>query len=261
VLSRLGYPLLASLAAAALGLAACGGDGADAPGPVAAAGPPAHAAGKESPREPRTLDISHPKGAFPVVWVRSGARVPVRTEPGGGKVVYVAKRQTEWESPTVFSVVKRTGDWAGISTPEVRNGQLGWVRLDPRRLKASWTKTSVDIDLSQRAAVLREDGEVVRSFPVTVGAPGYDTPTGRFAVTDTFRGSLNEAAYGCCALALSATQPSVPSGWFGGNRIAIHGTFGPLGVAASHGCVRAANKVASFLVNRVGLGTPVFIRA
>ena len=48
--------------------------------------------------------------------------------------------------------------------------------------------------------------------------------SGRFAVTDTFRGELNEAAYGCCALALSATQPSLPSGWFGGNRIAIHGT-------------------------------------
>jgi lipoprotein-anchoring transpeptidase ErfK/SrfK len=101
----------------------------------------------------------------------------------------------------------------------------------------------------------------VRSFAVTIGAPGVETPTGRFAVTDSFRGELDPAAYGCCALALSATQPHLPSGWLGGNRIAIHGTSGPLGVAASHGCVRAADEDVSALVARVPLGTPVFIRS
>lgn len=251
--------LLASLAVAGVLVTACDGDGDEPATSVAAS--QADAGGGAEPAEPKRLVLTRPKGAYPIVWVRSGAEVPVHSEPGGGKVVYVAERQTEWKSPTVFSVVKQAGEWAGVSTPEVRNGQLGWVRLDPDRLKASWTKTEIEIDLSQRAAVLREDGEVVRSFSVTVGAPGHDTPTGRYAVTDTFRGELNESAYGCCALALSATQPNVPSGWFGGNRIAIHGTFGPLGIAASNGCVRAANDVASLLVERVGLGTPVFIRA
>ncbi len=243
-----------------MSLASCGGDDGDDPATVASSEAVATEADTR-PEKPERLSLDRPKGAHSVVWVRSGEEIPVHSQPGGGDVVYVAKRQTEWKSPTVFSVVKQVGEWAGISTPEVRNGALGWVKLDPERLKASWTKTQVEIDLSQRAAVLREDGDVVRSFQVTVGAPGHDTPTGRFAVTDTFRGELNEAAYGCCALALSATQPNIPSGWFGGNRIAIHGTFGPLGLAASNGCVRAANDVASLLVKRVGLGTPVFIRA
>jgi lipoprotein-anchoring transpeptidase ErfK/SrfK len=62
-------------------------------------------------------------------------------------------------------------------------------------------------------------------------------------------------------VALSATQPHIPSGWLGGNRIAIHGTTGPLGVAASHGCVRAANPDVSMLVDRLPLGSPVFIHS
>ena len=96
-------------------------------------------------------------------------------------------------------------------------------------------------------------------FPVTVGAPASPTPTGRFAVTDTFTG-LRSSAYGCCALALSATQPSLPSGWLGGDRIAIHGTSGPLGEALSHGCVRAADADVRRLIREVPLGVPVVIR-
>jgi lipoprotein-anchoring transpeptidase ErfK/SrfK len=89
--------------------------------------------------------------------------------------------------------------------------------------------------------------------------PEAPTPTGRFAVTDTFRGDLNPA-YGCCAVALTARQTRLPSGWLGGDRIAIHGTSGPLGAAISHGCVRAADADVSELVDRLPPGTPVTIR-
>jgi len=147
-----------------------------------------------------------------------------------------------------------------VTTPTLPNNQLGWIRLDPKRLRAGWTKLSIVVDLSARRAELRRAKKPVRSFAVTIGMPGSETPTGRFAVTDTFRGDLHPA-YGCCAVALSATQPNLPSGWLGGRRIAIHGTSGPLGIAASHGCVRAADAEVSKLVSRVPLGTPVFIRS
>ena len=266
---------------AALAIAACGEDGspesepaaatpgesppehAEAPAPPADGAAPSAGAQAESSGGPKprpVLPLPAPKGAHPVVWVRAHAKVPVRSRPGGGEVVQVAGRRTRWGSLTVFSVVKRRGEWAGVTTHKVPNGELGWIRLDPSRLRSGWTPVEVHVDLSERRATLIEEGKVVRSFPVTIGAPGSPTPTGRFAVTDTFRGNLNKS-YGCCALALSATQPSVPSGWFGGNRIAIHGTTGPLGVAASHGCVRARDRDVSMLVNRAGLGTPVFIRA
>ena len=229
--------------------------------PAPAAPAPADRVESPTVSAPPAIRLDVPRNAYPLIWVRHGKRVDVRTQPGGGTVAKQVGRRTDFGSPTVFGVIKEVNGWAGVTTPYLPNGQLGWVRLDPRQVKAGWTKRSVVVDLSERRAVLRVDGKVVRSFAVTIGAPGVDTPTGRFAVTDTFRGELDPAAYGCCAVALSATQPHIPSGWLGGNRIAIHGTSGPLGVAASHGCVRAANPDVSILVDRLPLGSPVFIHS
>lgn len=197
-------------------------------------------------------------GAHPVAWVRRGARVKIKTEPGGNLAREVGTR-TEFGSPTVFGVVRRVGPWAAVTTQHLPNDRLGWIRLDPERLRFGSTRMAILIDLSDRKAWLYAGGKAIRAFPVTVGAPGSSTPTGRFAVTDTFRG-LDSSAYGCCALALSATQPTLPSGWLGGDRIAIHGTDDPLGTAASHGCVRAADHEVSELIDRVPLGAPVLIR-
>jgi lipoprotein-anchoring transpeptidase ErfK/SrfK len=101
---------------------------------------------------------------------------------------------------------------------------------------------------------------VVRSFDVTIGAAGSSTPPGRFAVTDLIVGGLNPV-YGCCAIALSAHQPNLPEGWIGGDRIAIHGTTGPIGSASSGGCLRAEDDDARALTEKLSLGTPVFITA
>jgi hypothetical protein len=213
-----------------------------------------------APPAPKPTLLETPSDAYPVIWVRAAHEVEIRTEPGGGELVGRVGRRSEFGSPSVFGVVDQRGDWAGVTTSLLPNNQLGWIRLDSRRLEGGWTRFSIVIDLSDRSAALLQGGEAKFSFPVTVGAPGSDTPTGRFAVTDTFT-ELDSAAYGCCALALSATQPHLPSGWLGGRRIAIHGTSDTLGIAASHGCVRAAEANVAKLVRQVPLGTPVFIRA
>jgi lipoprotein-anchoring transpeptidase ErfK/SrfK len=192
------------------------------------------------------------------VWLRRGESISLRTAPGG-KVVKRVGWRTQFGSRTVFAVFARRGPWAGVPTPLLPDGKLGWAKLDPSRFRSGWTRYSIDVDLSQRAARLRLGRRVVRSFSVTVGSPASPTPTGRFAVTDMFRGNLN-AAYGCCALATTATQPDLPSGWLGGSRIAIHGTSGPVGAALSHGCIRAQDADVSALIDRVGLGTPVLVR-
>ena len=208
------------------------------------------------PRRPPVLPL--PDNSYGVVFVKDGKRIAVRTEPGGGRLVKRAGPRTSFGSRTVFSVLRSQGGWAGVVTPFLPNGQLGWVRLDPRRLGSFGSDWSVAVDLSSRQATLNRDGKVVRSFAVTVGAPGTETPVGRFAITDTFRGGLNPA-YGCCAAALSAHQPKLPSGWLGGSRIAIHGTAEPLGLALSHGCVRASNEDVSAIVSHVPIGSPVVI--
>ncbi|HSI81362.1 MAG TPA: L,D-transpeptidase [Solirubrobacterales bacterium] len=229
------------------------------PAPIAATASPAPA--DRARRDRHRLRLAAPKRAHPIVWVRRRERIAVRTEPGSGKLAEVLERKTDFGSPTVLGVVRRFKRWVGVSVPSLPNDELGWIRLDSRRLRSGWVRESIVVDRSERRAVLRRGGRPVRSFKVSVGAPGSETPPGRFAVTDTFRGGLNPA-YGCCALALSAIQPNLPSGWLGGNRIAIHGNGvgGPLGAEVSSGCVRAADEDVDALVDAVPLGTPVFIR-
>ena len=77
-------------------------------------------------------------------------------------------------------------------------------------------------------------------------------------MTDKLNGAAYSASYGCCILALSATQQSLPAGWSGGNRIAIHG--GPTGGAVSAGCIHAADADLRYLMRLVPLGTPVLVR-
>ena len=206
------------------------------------------------------LTVAVPQGYHPVVWVRTGERVAMRTEPGGGDVVEMVGRRTRFGSPSVFGVEQQKDGWVGVTTPELPNNQLGWMKLDPDRLSTGASQYSVEVDLSDYTATIFKAGREMRSFQVSVGAADSPTPTGKFAVTDTFRGGLS-SAYGCCAVALSATQPNLPSGWLGGNRIAIHGTDDTLGVAVSHGCVRAADEDVSALIDVLPLGSPVTIRA
>lgn len=245
--------LLGALAAAA----AVAGCNDEVPPPVVepVAPPAADAVGHERVAQ-RTLEI--PGAGNPIVWVRRGERVDLHDSPGG-KVIETVGRETEFGSITVFAVHQVRDGWAAVPTPYFENGRLAWVRLDPASLAAGSVPWRVEVDLSEYKATLFLRGRVVRSFRVSIGMPGAATPTGRFAVTDTFRGGLNPA-YGCCAVALTARQTRLPSGWMGGDRIAIHGTDGPLGAAVSHGCVRAADRDVNELVNKVPPGTPVLIR-
>jgi lipoprotein-anchoring transpeptidase ErfK/SrfK len=195
----------------------------------------------------------------PVLTVRDGEQVDIHSAPGG-PVVRTVGDETEFGSPRMLSVAKTRGEWAGVPNPFTGNDSLGWIRLDPDQLRSGYTKASLVIDLSEyRAQVYRGD-RAIRSFTVAIGAPGTETPTGEFAVTDTFRDNLNPA-YGCCAVALTTEQPKIDSGWIGGNRIAIHGTSGPLGIPISHGCVRAADRDVDALVGTLPPGAPVTIQA
>jgi hypothetical protein len=195
---------------------------------------------------------------FRLAQVKRGARVPVYERPGRG-LVERARGETEFGSPQVFGVVGRRGRWLEVTTPISTENRTLWIRAERRRLRFGTTTWSVHVDLGARSAELRRGGGVERRFPVTVGAAASSTPTGRFAITDTITEGLNPV-YGCCALALSARQTDLPPGWTGGDRVAIHGTTGPVGTAASNGCIRAANGDARALLGALPLGAPVFIR-
>ncbi len=145
-----------------------------------------------------------------------------------------------------------------MTTPLLPDGELGWVRFDDAKLDRYWTRYSLSVLTARRQMVLRYGRRVLRRFTVTVGTAASATPDGRFSVTDALDFG-NSPDYGCCALALSGHQDHLPVGWLGGDRIAIHGTPGPVGEAASHGCIRATDATMRALFRRVPLGTPVFV--
>lgn len=198
---------------------------------------------------------------FPLASLRSGSSVALRAAPGGGVIGRLGDR-TEFQSRRVLSVVEMRGRWLGVTTEERPNGRLGWIDGRSPGLRTDRTPLSLHADLSKRTLELRREDELLKRFSVAVGREGSSTPTGRFAVTDKLDGAAYSGYFGCCILPISGTQPNLPAGWPGGDRLAIHGTSSPetIGQAASAGCLRADEESMQALMRRVPVGTPVFIR-
>ena len=256
---------LAAALCAAFALAGCGANDEPAPEPD----PPAAESGAKPDAVTTTeaMEVNKPakpketlrlvNDGNPTVFVKLKETVDLYAEPGG-EVVETVGHSTEFGSRTVYAVTDQKGDWGAVLTPYTENGEPLWVKLDPERLRAGRSIWNLEVDLSEFETRLYKSGKFVRSFPVSIGMPTAPTPTGRFAITDTFRGGLN-AAYGCCALATNARQVNLPSGWLGGDRIAFHGTSGEIGAEISHGCIRAVDEDVSAMVDMVPPGTPVEI--
>jgi lipoprotein-anchoring transpeptidase ErfK/SrfK len=139
------------------------------------------------------------------------------------------------------------------------NGTTGWVL---RRRLGAWhtVRTALEIDRTRLRAVLRRDGRVIWRARVGVGSPGTPTPAGRFYVREKIRNLRGDPLYGPWAIGTSAY--SRLSEWPGGGVIGIHGTDRPglIPGRPSHGCVRVRNESITELVQKLPLGTPIWIR-
>jgi hypothetical protein len=214
--------------------------------------------GEVSPAEPPAPRVPGP--SFKIARVREGARVPLYDRPEGAEFAELGDT-TEFGSARSFWIARSRPGWLGVPVPELPNGRLAWIRDDPFALERLQTPFFIEADLSDRRLELHYGKRILERFPVTVGAPGSPTPPGAYAVTDGLAGRSIGEYYGCCILALTGHQPNLPEDWLGGDRIAIHGTPGATGLAASSGCLRATDTDMVSLFARVPLGAPVFIRA
>lgn len=145
--------------------------------------------------------------------------------------------------------------WYRISLPGRPNGRTGWIRAAVVELRPM--EGRIVIDRSARTLRFYRGERLVLSTRVAVGAPGMETPIGRFYVTMKFRPSLPILG----AFAFETSAYSKLSEWPGGGVVGIHGTPMPwlLGQAVSHGCVRVENSAILRLSRLAPVGTPIRI--
>lgn len=198
-----------------------------------------------------------PTGPSLVLVVERGEKVAIRSAPGS-RTLATAGWRTPFGSARRLRVVERRGDWFAVESDVLGNGVVGWVP-GTAPVRVVRLRTSVEADLSERMLTVRRDARIVFRRRVSIGAGASPTPSGRFHVTDHIGGS--RWRLGCCIVVLSGTQPRLPAGWGGGDRLGIHGRPGsspPIGAPSSAGCLHATEQTLRALA-QLPLGTPVVI--
>jgi len=129
--------------------------------------------------------------------------------------------------------------------------------------------TVVTIDRSNFRLRLFKGLKLSKTYPIAVGAAGYDTPAGLYRIQNK---AVNPAwsapnrpwagLYAGRTVAGGAPDNPLKARWLGiANGVGIHGTgdAGSIGTRASHGCIRMTVPAVVDLYPRVPLGSPVLI--
>jgi lipoprotein-anchoring transpeptidase ErfK/SrfK len=130
----------------------------------------------------------------------------------------------------------------------------------------SISPTRLVVDLSDRTVYLYAQNTVEASYPVSIGKPGWETPTGTFQINHMEKNPVWQHPI---------TKQTIPAGvdnplgtrWIGfaatqQYEIGFHGTNQPatVGLAISHGCLRMREEDIQTLYSSVSLGIPVVVR-
>ena len=202
------------------------------------------------PRAPRDTgtqkatagDVVHPRRVLPVY-----------AEPGGRPFAKVTPKQM---GETWLPVIDRRAGWVRVLLPSRPNGSTGWVETGS--VEQARTPYLIRVHVGSRELELFEDGALVGSWPVAVGAAATPTPTGRTFLL----GSIVDAnqSYSPVILPLGSHSDTLDSYGGGPGTVALHGwpDDSVFGNAVSHGCVRVPDDALEQLT-QVPLGTLVLI--
>jgi lipoprotein-anchoring transpeptidase ErfK/SrfK len=117
------------------------------------------------------------------------------------------------------------------------------------------------VSIPDRKLAVIENGNVVATFPVAVGAAASPSPTGEFQIVNRVS---NPTYYRPGTVIPSGKNNPVGTRWVGLSQkgYGIHGTNAPrsVGHAASHGCIRLGNRDIEKLFTMVQVGDVVQIR-
>jgi len=123
------------------------------------------------------------------------------------------------------------------------------------------TERRLVVSLLDRKMAVIEDGEVVKTYNVSVGKASTPSPEGDFQITNRI---VDPTYYHEGKVIGPGKDNPVGSRWMGLSQkgFGIHGTNEPksIGKAKSHGCIRMAKKDLEELFARVQVGDTVQIR-
>ncbi len=117
------------------------------------------------------------------------------------------------------------------------------------------------VSIPDRKLAVLEDGKVIRTFPVAVGAASSPSPTGQFQIVSRI---AHPTYYHPGVVIPPGSNNPIGPRWVGLNQkgYGIHGTNEPrsIGKAASHGCIRMRNRDIEQFFRMVRVGDTVEIR-
>jgi len=122
------------------------------------------------------------------------------------------------------------------------------------------------VDLSRRRVYLFQNRELYASYPVGIGQPGWETPTGSFQVLSKLKNPVWQQPLTGVDIKPGEANP-LGDRWVeiwsnGKAAIGFHGTndLASVGQPVSHGCLRMRNADVRSLYDWVEVGTPVEIQ-
>ncbi|MFB2892265.1 L,D-transpeptidase [Aerosakkonemataceae cyanobacterium BLCC-F50] len=149
-----------------------------------------------------------------------------------------------------------------VPTTPLPSQTPGTVQPSPvSPVEDTWLK----IKLQERRVYVYRDNQVKTSFPVAIGKPGWETPTGKFQIIQMVKDPAWQHPWNGKVF---PPGPNNPLGvrWIGfwtdgKNTIGFHGTPNErvMGQAVSHGCVRMRNRDVVALFELVQVGTTVVV--
>jgi len=154
--------------------------------------------------------------------------------------------------------------------PRTLAAQVAEVQPDVTKEEvASEYPTYLVVDRSAFTLTLYENLDLAKKYTVAIGAAGFDTPVGEYAIQNKavdpdWNVPDSDWAGDLAGTVVPGGSPENPlkARWMGiFDGAGIHGTddVASLGSAASHGCVRMAVPDVVELYDRVDVGTPIYI--
>ena len=252
-------------------------------GPLAVAPPPIGM----PPAQPSSEPLSSTTGQNPLPFTGEPPFVPPTFNPINGSTVGVAKpivinfarpignRAIAEDAIHISSVPPVPGKFYWMSDAQVRWRPIDfWPAGTTVDIDAGGTKSSFRVGESLIATVddntklmeIVRDGELVKTFPVSLGKPGWETPNGTYYVLANHSEIvMDSSTFGLRVDAPEGYRVDVEDAVrISNDGIFVHGAPWSVGAQGesnvSHGCINLSPANAQWFFDNFGSGDPVVVK-